>query len=205
LYLVGDARHKAVRRLVKPNKIPGHLPFGPLNKTAYTPITAPRDNNDLASGLRDWYENARNTWHSLLGSEVGPSTHSFRWEPATGRLASRNMGATNTSAELRAMEGRVKEIANQLANGKGIVDGPTMRHLTRNRKSCSLKCMKHDTINATALTGWCTSVEKATTEKNPAALRKLAKVLDKKADAIHPGTMGQTNLSIWGMGGGCCR
>jgi len=78
LYLHGAARAKAIRRLVKPDAIPGILPYGPLNKPM------PGDDQCCMGGFKEWYKKARAVWHSLMSTEPKIATHKFRWGVGNG-------------------------------------------------------------------------------------------------------------------------
>lgn len=184
LYIRGDARHKAVRRLVRPHRIPPNVPHGPLNKQAYPEPTDPDDDISLADGFAHWYSNARTTWHSLLGTSITRETHRFRWEPVAGRITHSQMGATEATAELRAMEARLREATLWLSNGATHLDPRIRLHLSRNRRCIDKEALKHADISTTSLTGWCNATEKAIQEANVTKLNQLATVLKKKADAM---------------------
>lgn len=94
LYLSGAVRHKAIRRLVKPARVPADLPFGPLRHCdVIRPQSDHGPHNDLASDFNSWYKRARDTWHSLLGTTPNVSERKFRWEAASGRIACPDAGA----------------------------------------------------------------------------------------------------------------
>ena len=112
LYLSGSARHKAVRRLVKPDKIPADLPFGRLREQDALPARHGHfPQADLALGFDEWYSRAGSTWQALLGTATKNSKHRFRWEAATGMLACPDAGASNDTAALRATIRRTVEAA----------------------------------------------------------------------------------------------
>ena len=68
LLLRGDARHKAVRRLIRPDKIPGDLPVGFLPQSKMPWGHNKCDSSERrAKAFRDWYQKARDTWAHLLG------------------------------------------------------------------------------------------------------------------------------------------
>ena len=74
LLLSGAARHKAVRRLVKPKLIKAELPAGPLPRrdNEFNPETP------LADGFTSWYTRARATLLSLTGESTPSQQHAFR-------------------------------------------------------------------------------------------------------------------------------
>ena len=123
LFLHADARAKAVRRLIKPERIPGKLPHGPLNKSDAV-HSEPCD-----ARLDTWYARARSVWHSLLTTQQAATTHKFRWEAATGKIACAHMGATTVSAELRALARKIDDAATLLEKGTPP-DDPRIRMCT---------------------------------------------------------------------------
>ena len=152
LFLHADARAKAVRRLIKPHKIPGKLPFGPLNKDV---SCAQADENPQ---LRSWYTKARSVCHSLLASEPSAQEHRFRWEAATGRLACPNMGASNISAELRAIIRKVDHSIGLIEKGALPGDPRIKANALSNTKACASKRLDSPDVSKVAIIAWNTQV-----------------------------------------------
>ena len=105
LFLSGAARHKAVRRLIKPRMIKADLPSGPLPRCSneFDPETP------LADGFTSWYTRARAALLSLFGEIATSQQHAFRWESSTGKLAKKHPGASAASAILRTMVNRARK------------------------------------------------------------------------------------------------
>ena len=78
------------------------------------------DGEQLAAAFSRWYARARMAWHSLDSSAPRQAAEKFRWEPATGKLACRNAGATGTSACLRGMAQRIAESSALLRKGATV-------------------------------------------------------------------------------------
>ncbi|CAK0867119.1 unnamed protein product, partial [Prorocentrum cordatum] len=113
LYLAGDARRKAVRRLVRPRRVDGDLPQGPLLPPAPrdwepSPIG---DATQLEAAIDSWYRAARGTFTTLTGVPAPWFRPYFRWEPAAGRPASRHAGASSLAVAWRDCSARAFETA----------------------------------------------------------------------------------------------
>ena len=128
LYMNGGSRHKAVRRLIRPTAAPGLLPHGPSPQPRELTVQEAQNLSDLrretnvdcarlAQAFSSWYSRAREVWRSLASSTDTTDEHKFRWEPATGRIAAGQQGATRISADLRAMSCRAQEIAALVKKG----------------------------------------------------------------------------------------
>ena len=88
LFLKGNTRHKAVRRLSKPRKVQSLLPCGPAPAAVFARTPATFDTEqDLYEGLAEWFNVARGTWNSLLGRDNRDEGTKFRWESAAGATA----------------------------------------------------------------------------------------------------------------------
>ena len=162
LYLSGATRHKAVRRLVRPDKVPADLPHGPLREQDVQPPPPGHfPSNSLADDFNGWYSRVRDTWHALLGTTAREPVHRFRWEAATGRLACPDVGASNATAAVRATVRRTDEVARLIAKGRPA-DDPTIRsHLKKNFKACSTVKDDAASFGVKALEHWCNNMEKA--------------------------------------------
>ena len=175
LYLHGAARAKAVRRLVKPDAIPGVLPHGPLNK----PV--PGVDVSCTGGMAEWYRNARLVWHSLLSTQPRVHTHRFRWEAATGKIACPDMGASAVSATLRAMARRLDDSIWLIGKGALATDTRIRSNATNNAKACNLKVLRSPDVNLAGLRSWCSLADKALVEGNVDKAKQLLGTLTKKA------------------------
>ena len=102
LLIKGNARRHLVRRLVKPGRIPGHLPPGPVKQQDGF-VSCACDVPSLASiqiATSTWYKLARKEWQSITGN-VSRNALSivprFKWAPAVGPLALPDIGASSHS------------------------------------------------------------------------------------------------------------
>ncbi len=66
----GNARQHLVRKLVRPAKVPGTLPPGPLPQPCkeWEPL-APEDDDAMNAATDVWYVQAKREWASLMGSD----------------------------------------------------------------------------------------------------------------------------------------
>ena len=180
MFLSGAARHKAVRRLIKPVAVKADLPPGPL----------PRCTNDfdpeasLADGLTSWYTRARATLLSLSGDSASSQQHAFRWEPATGKLAKKHPGASEASAILRTIVNRARE-----ASAAHLRHGPipqVTQLLDANVRGAKRKELTEAGVSGTTLLAWCGDMDKAVRlndKKRTAALANTIIVKAKKLEA----------------------
>jgi len=175
LYIHGAARAKAVRRLIKPDAIPGVLPHGPLNKLVH--------DGDAAGtgGLTEWYRQARQVWHSLLGTQPQVSNHRFRWEAATGKIACPDMGASAVSATLRAMARRLDDSIQLVSKGMPATDSRIRTNVSNNAKACEMKILRSPDVNLAGLRAWCSLSDKALLESDFGKASTLLGTLGKKA------------------------
>ena len=178
LFLSGAARHKAVRRLVKPKMIKAELPAGPL----------PRCENDfdpetpLAEGFTSWYTRARATLLSLTGESATNQQHAFRWEAATGKLAKKHPGASAASAILRTMVNRAREAATAHRR-HGPVPAVT-KLLAANLRDAEKNEIAEAGIAKTTLLAWCGFVDKAVRLDDAARVAVLANTIVVKAKKL---------------------
>ena len=178
LYLHGAARAKAVRKLVRPDAIPGVLPHGPVNKQAS------REDTDTGKGLASWYKSARAVWHSLLATEPGPERHRFRWEAAAGRTARPEPGASATSAILRAMARRLDDSIALLRKGTSPKDPRITANSAGNVKTCNSKQLRSPEVNLPGVRSWCVQAEKALSAGDAVKASQLLKTIKKKAQGL---------------------
>ena len=102
-----------MRRLVRPCKISGVLPHGPLPEEGaqdWMPAEV-GSSEDLAWAIDNWYRAARRSLGSLVCRAVPHFRPKFRWEPAAGRLACKYAGATALSTAWRELATRAFEAA----------------------------------------------------------------------------------------------
>ena len=102
LLVRGDARRKAVRVLVRPPRVPGVLPAGPLGRHPdYEQVRKALDADDLQGAMVRFYELAREEWSDLAGTDLRFVEPSFRWVQPAGLKAQPWDGATTLSVAWR--------------------------------------------------------------------------------------------------------
>ena len=178
LYLHGAARAKAVRRLIKPDFVPGILPHGPTIKPPAPPEDGSKD------GLRGWYSRARTVWHSLLATTPKVREHCFRWEPAAGRMARPDAGAPAASATLRAMARKLDDSIGLLKKGVRPTDPCVRANSANNIRACGKKELRSPDVKFTALRSWCTQADAALGSGNTPKAEQLLSTIKKKAKAL---------------------
>jgi exonuclease III len=178
LYLHGAARAKAVRRLVRPDHVPGVLPLGPLGKSLST-----NQRTDDEPSMSNWYSSARAVWASLMATTPTVDTHKFRWEAATGRTACPDAGATAVSASLRAMAKRLDDSLHLLSKGNRPDDPRITTNAKLNREMCDKKQLKAPCISTVTLKAWCQQTELALSAGDVDKAKKLHETIQKKPKA----------------------
>jgi len=113
LYMVSDARRCQTRQLVRPDRVPGVLPHGPLPCPADTRALWPStvDGEHIDEVAARWMEAARGEWSSLLGTEAQAVAPHFVWRPAVGPKAQAQAGACAKSVFWRVAARRLDECA----------------------------------------------------------------------------------------------
>ena len=83
MFLTGAARHKAVRRLIKPRTVRADLPAGPLPQCT----NEFNRQSSLADGLTSWYSRARAALLSLTGESTNTAAllQMGTWQRNTGQ------------------------------------------------------------------------------------------------------------------------
>ena len=109
MVVTGDARRKAVRRLVRPTRI-DHLPReGPLTESMH------RSSQELLAvpnnSVVEWYTAARAYWHTLGAGAHRENGPKFRWEPAAGPIAHQSPGASRVTMLLHSVVKNLREAA----------------------------------------------------------------------------------------------
>ena len=178
MFLSGAARHKAVRKLTKPKAISADLPAGPLQMSPndFDPART------LADGFNSWYAKARSSLLSLTCQQTEVQQPKFRWEPATGRLAREQPGATNASAILRTLGNRTREAA-RVARLHGH-NTEVSRLLAANGRDVKRKELKEAGVAVATLAAWASYVEQAIAAGNQKRAAELANVVIARAKKI---------------------
>ena len=122
--------------------------------------------DDLHGGFKDWYKKARGTWNNLMAADDGALEHKFRWEPATGKTAQSDCGASALSAELRAMARRAHDLSRFIAAGNTPSPQRVRNFGKRNLTSCEKKCAQDHALGIRTLPTWCSHADNAVTPSN---------------------------------------
>ena len=102
-----------VRKLLRPDRIPGVLPYGPLPEPAglANALTKSVDIDTLNDSASRWLAAARGEWASLLGEAPVIGQPRFAWQPALGPKAMEQAGAYALPCFWRSVARRVDEMA----------------------------------------------------------------------------------------------
>ena len=178
LFLSGAARHKAVRRLIKPKMIKADLPSGPLPlcTNEFDPGAS------LADGLTSWYSRARTTLLSLAGESATSQQHTFRWEPATGKLAKKHPGASSASATLRTLVNRAREASVAHLRHGSVPE--VSRLLEANLRDAAKKDLSEAGVAGATLRAWCGYMENAVRLDDKERVAALANTIIVKAKKL---------------------
>lgn len=104
LYLRANDRRKMARRLHRPLKVHGELPYGPMElPPEYDDVHRLIDGGDLDEAMDKWYAGARREWSSLTGARDDARGPKFVWGPAAGNCASPHVGRTTPAVGWRLM------------------------------------------------------------------------------------------------------
>ena len=89
LFLRGDAKRRAVRKLTRAPKVHAVLPHGPPPKPPdYSGILALGGKpKHVATAMSKWYELARKEWSALAGCKLSHKPHKF---PGSRRLTTKS-------------------------------------------------------------------------------------------------------------------
>ena len=111
LFLRGDARRHAIRRLGRPPRVDAHLPQGPpAAPPTYTMAQVARENTSVVDdAMAEWYTLARCEWSSLAGRSLSYSRARFKWASAVGRPAKPWIGSSTASVMWRSLARRADE------------------------------------------------------------------------------------------------
>jgi len=133
LYLRGDGHRFMVRKLRRPQGIPGVLPAGPLPQSDRAAPAAP-DSVDAVSidtAMDNWIDGAYQEWSSLLGAPRAFFQPYFYWASPAGCTTDEHAGSCFTSASWRVIARRTGEAAaiidRQCAGGLALVN----RHFSK--------------------------------------------------------------------------
>ena len=161
LLLRGNARHKAARRLLRPDKVPADLPAGPLPQGREKwEHDDDMNSQQLGAAFRAWYQRSRVVWNALLGTTAEHFDLKFRWEPATGRVACPHAGASPTSSMMRAAAMHIDEMIRLLRRNKPPSDPAITNHVEKLKKITVQHKYKDDVDLKQSVSSWAANVER---------------------------------------------
>ena len=119
LFIKGDARRHAVRKLCKPPLVKGVLPQGPAAQPPSYDVVhqLSATSSGAQQAMMQWYRNARQEWSSLAGQNLHFQPFKFRWESPCGQLAMPQAGSTPASVMWRTLARRANETSAFLQAG----------------------------------------------------------------------------------------
>ena len=194
IFISGNARRLAVRKLVKAQRVHGTLPHGPANKPAdFSGVHDAARKGDVTQAMTRWYKLARAEWSSLTGRNLEHRRHRFAWASAVGRVADPNAG-TSFAARLWRYAATTAKEAQQALGNKGR-EGYAQRrralegHLNDvvTRAQGDLKSMDHG--QKEAVQKWSESLTAALTAESIPWCASLSKVAGKRAEKMEAETM----------------
>ncbi|CAK0861050.1 unnamed protein product, partial [Prorocentrum cordatum] len=201
LYLAGDARRKAVRRLVRPRRVDGELPAGPLLDPAPGDWEADdiADVAQLAAAIDNWHRAARRTFSSFSGLPAPWFRPRFRWEPAAGQLARRYAGASMVAVAWRECSARAFEVAAILGRPQPAAADEVLlaRHWSRVLAATQRAGRAPGEVSE-AMRAWAAAFGHARQSRGPTALRSLAAEAAKHAQRIERAVSGARLASYHG-------
>ena len=159
LILRGDSKRKMVRELVRPTKISGTLPHGPLQKERTVEQDTLCPAASCSERLGRWYMSARATLRSLVadGKPNKLQEAQVKWKPAIDRPAEQEAGATWKSETWRTLARRFTEVANlthrSTAGSEAIIDmhiGKAWNRVTSAKKEQDEKLLMEAWVDAAA-------------------------------------------------------
>jgi len=187
MLLRGDARRKLTRQIVRPTRVPGVLPAGPL--PCPQPVAEAIPSEVRAEVIDDatdtWMRLACAEWTSLLGYTVEPSLPRFIWRAAVSGPVDQHLGACTMSAFWRSLAGRVDDVAAILDRRRPGGGALICRHFYKLRVA-----VRADTWQASEVCDARSVVDAAVVAANAIdtyALRVIAATARKKAKKIEDG------------------
>ena len=215
LLLRGNTRRLLVRTQVKPFKISGTLPEGPvLQNEGFDSIARekfehacehpPCTHDILEKDMRDWFAHARTEWMSLAGLKAEQPISlatKFKFVPAVGPPAKAVAGMSNFSICWRVAARNLTEVAR-------ILDGSWAPNLKDRSTKAACVINKHlATLENTSqhappgffknsYSSWRFAVRHAIWNSYPDTIHKLCSIADAKAKSLELCTR-RENLSKW--------
>ena len=194
IFISGNARRLAVRKLVKAQRVHGTLPHGPANKPAdFSGVHDAARKGDVTQAMTRWYKLARAEWSSLTGRNLEHRRHRFAWASAVGRVADPNAGTSFAARLWRYAATTAKEAQQALGNKeregyaqrRRVLEGHLNDVVTRAQGD--LKSMDHG--QKEAVQKWSESLTAALTAESIPWCASLSKVAGKRAEKMEAETM----------------
>ena len=183
LLLRGDARRPMVRKLVRPPRINGVLPFGPTNdpdRCSSLRHAAP-DGADLNIACVEWYAAARYEVGTLSGVIQNHHAATFKWSPAAGATAKRTLGASPLSVTWRVLAQRADAAATSLRIEQSETARTHINKLTATARHVAKIASPDDRMAIVRAANTCSRVAAA---GSASMLKSIALALRKKAETL---------------------
>ncbi len=118
LLLRGNGRRLMVRKLVRAEKVPGVLPFGPPNQPPdYQKVFDATKPEQIEEATVTWLTGAREEFQDLLGRDLKFEKPHFVWAPATPSAARPWAGTSKRSIMWRTLAKAAQDISRTLKEG----------------------------------------------------------------------------------------
>ena len=194
LFLKGDAKRYALRRLCKPPLVKGVLPQGPqMQPPSYQEVhhlAATAEGAEQA--MVQWYRNARAEWSALTGEELHHGAPKFRWLPAAGVVAKPWAGTTALSVMWRTLASRADETKRFLEMGVNTLRPSQARLLAQHPASAPAAagrlCRTQRAEVEPLVRAWDASLHAAANWNTPVWALSLATVARAKAKKLEEAT-----------------
>ena len=184
LFLHSQAQRQLSRQLIRPDKVQGLLPHGPLPDPAVHEVRPPVsvDQDAIDAGFSSWWHAARCEWASLTGQQPDDTLPRFAWKPVCGPKAKQHAGECAQSAYWRNLSRRVDECAAVLDGKRPGGDTLISSHLLA--LDCALQQARMDDDdynNASAILDQIAALAYA---RDTIAMRRITAIANKKAHQL---------------------
>jgi len=196
LYVHSSCRRFLTRQLLRPAKVNGVLPAGPLPRPrpagSLYPAEVTMEAVDVAA--RQWLECAKAEWASLAGVAPDRAAPRFRWLPAVGPRARPQAGATAQSAFWRNAARRLDECAAVIQRAVPDALSITAKHMERIAMASARACFPED--ERPNVDGWCHAAAFIVGAADVVAIRRHAASAVAKAACLEAHTRNR-RLADW--------
>ena len=111
LVLRSDMQRMRVREIVRPPRIPGALPAGPMHEPpSYEAIRSAAHAGDVRVAFEQWYREARGELAPLANVPSRSFAPRFRWVPAVTACPSPHAGTVAIAVDWRVLAARLDDI-----------------------------------------------------------------------------------------------